>query len=164
MNRLAPLIGAFFLVVCGWGPGSPDGWAAVARAPLETMVREADLIALASVLTVQDMPGTSLATATLQLREVLKAARAFTATSIDVRFPSSRVPSGTSRQVFNSGPTYSPGELAVVFLKASPDGQYFETVRALLGKRTISEGRVDFDDIGLDAFLSQIRAALMPKP
>lgn len=162
MNRLACVYAALFLVVWPWEARPPEVWAAVTRISVEELAREAELIAVVRVLTVQDMPGTSLATATLQLREVLKAPPGFAARSIEVRFPSPRVPPGTSRRVISTGPTYQPGELAVVFLKASADGRYFETVRTLLGKRTISQDRIAFEDISLDAFLSQIRAAVSP--
>lgn len=158
MGRLACFCGALFMIAWAGGTGAQVAGPAMAPVPVETLVKEAELIAVVNVLTVRDVPGTSLETAKLQLHETLKAPPNFAAASIDVRFPSTSVPSGTSRLVVSSGPTYLPGEKAVVFLKASPDGSYFETVRAFLGKRTISQGRVAFEGISLDAFLAKIRA------
>lgn len=157
---LARVCGALFMIAWPGGTGAQVAGPAVAPVPVEALIQEAELIAVVNVLTVRDVPGTSLETAKLQLHEVLKAPPGFAAASIDVRFPSTSVPSGTSRLVVSSGPTYLPGEKAVVFLKASSDGSYFETVRALVGKRTISQGRVAFDGIRLDAFLAKIRAGV----
>jgi hypothetical protein len=132
----------------------------VAPIALEVLVREAELIAMVSVLSVQDVRGTSLVSATLELRDVLKAPAGLAAASVEVRFQPTIVPPGTSRPLFSIGPAYRAGELAVVFLKASPEGSYFETVRGFLGKRTIVQGRVSFENIGLDEFLARIRTAV----
>lgn len=160
VTRFAPLCGV--LVLAAWFGGSfpTEGGSSLAPTPLKVLVREAQVVAVVKVLKVQDVPGTSLATATLQIQEVLKPAPGFTGEFIKVRFQSLTVPSGTSRPLVAGGPSYSPGERAVVFLKPSHDGSHFETVRGPLGKRTIRQGRVALEDVGLEAFLAQIRAAL----
>lgn len=159
MTRWACLYATLAMLALAWGLPSPV-WTATARLPVGELVREADLVAVVHVMIVQDLPEMPLAIATLKMRDILKAPADFASESITVAFPSLRVPEGTSRRVFSIGPTYRPGEAAVVFLKEKPQAQHFETIRAQLGKRTITNDHVAYEEVTLDAFLGQIRAAL----
>ncbi len=86
MNRSACFYATLALVLA-WGLLSPV-WTATARLPVGELVREADLVAVVHVMTVQDLPEMPLAIGTLKMRDILKAPVDFASESITVAFPS----------------------------------------------------------------------------
>ncbi len=68
MNRSACFYATLALVLA-WGLPSPV-WTATARLPVGELVREADLVAVVHVMTVQDLPEMPLAIATLKMRDI----------------------------------------------------------------------------------------------
>lgn len=148
------------LVMAAWVPPSAAG-GAVAYQPVEVLVREAELVAVATVLSVRDDPSTSSAVARLGLERVLKAPPGFNASQVDVLFPTVRaVPGAGIARAAIGGARYVAGERVVAFLTPVAGRASFETVSGPLGKRRIDGGRVEGEDSGIDQFLARIRAVL----
>ena len=148
------------LAIAAWVSASAAG-AAVAYKPVEVLAREAELVAVATVLSVRDDPSTSSAVARLELERVLKTPPGFNAKQVDVLFPTVRAVPGTGMaRATSGGPRYVTGERVVVFLTPAAGGASFETVGGALGRRRIDGGRVEGEDSGIDQFLARIRAVL----
>ena len=138
------------------GSQAQAAWAPV---PVPDLAHEADLIAVAKVLRTDEE--STRATATLEIQSLLKAPpHNSSLRQIRVRYPSPVVPPGTTRFVLAEDVFYGVGERVVVFLKAVPDSGDFETLRGVLGKISVTDGRVEGYGLSLEDFVEEIRAAV----
>jgi len=135
--------------------------AAWAPLPVSGLAREADLVAVAQVLRT-DVKGNP-AFAILEIQDLLKPSATgpdIPRRVIKVRFPSPLVPPGTARFAVAEEVRYGAGERVVVFLKALPGKDQFETLRGPLGKLVVRNGKVSAYGTSLKDFIAEIRAAL----
>ncbi|MFQ5646387.1 MAG: hypothetical protein ACE5GM_05615 [bacterium] len=132
--------------------GTSPSQAMMVEIPLEQLTREAELIVLGRVDSLEVKDKFNLASITLE--KIIKGK--FDRQTVEVRFIGGRI--GSQRVYIEDSPDYQAGQRALIFLKKAryPQGVYYRTVGMFHGKYLIKGETVVRNKLSVKVFMQKI--------